>query len=247
MRDLFRAESSVRCELGATGEVVFAGDQPGPVRHRTPEELGLARTVPADPPRRTLPWIRMDEPVSVPRRRYEQRSDGKAKRALRSKEGIEKLSAGKAAESEVSVVKGMTEEVKRLRDLVLAEPMEMPVADVCAKHGATKEQVYQWRFAQRKKTGVAADRSAAQRARTPKPKPSNICPVEIDPHRDGSAAALLDTLERMDAQSDPMAARRANLVTIELSEDEVVRAAQNLGAERFRQFLIAGFRAALLG
>lgn len=45
-----RPESSVSVAINEWGEEVFAGDAPGPVIHRTPEELGLARVVPHVPP-----------------------------------------------------------------------------------------------------------------------------------------------------------------------------------------------------
>src|SRR6185312_12065940 len=50
-----RPESSVAVALDAFGEPVFPNCGNGPVRHRTPEELGLPRVVPDAPaPRRVL-------------------------------------------------------------------------------------------------------------------------------------------------------------------------------------------------
>lgn len=40
-----RPESSLSSFINEFGEEVFAGDRPGPVIHRTPEELGIPRTV----------------------------------------------------------------------------------------------------------------------------------------------------------------------------------------------------------
>jgi hypothetical protein len=49
-----RPESSVSAGIDEYGELVFACDRPGPVIHRTPEELGIERTVPDVPVRKTL-------------------------------------------------------------------------------------------------------------------------------------------------------------------------------------------------
>lgn len=46
-----RPESSVSLELNGYGEIEFACDRPGPVIHRTPEELGIAREVKEVQPR----------------------------------------------------------------------------------------------------------------------------------------------------------------------------------------------------
>lgn len=46
----WREESNTRVEMNEFGELYFAGDAPGPVIHRTPEELGLPRVIPAQPP-----------------------------------------------------------------------------------------------------------------------------------------------------------------------------------------------------
>lgn len=57
-----RPESSVSIEKNEFGEVEFVCDRPGPVIHRTPEELGLARVVKDEPPRR---WLTVDPDWNV--------------------------------------------------------------------------------------------------------------------------------------------------------------------------------------
>lgn len=47
-----RPESSLSIAKDEYGNLVWAGDRSGPVIHRTPEELGIPRVIPPDPPRR---------------------------------------------------------------------------------------------------------------------------------------------------------------------------------------------------
>lgn len=51
-----RPESSVSVSRDEYGELVCDGERPGPVIHRTPEELGIPRVIAPDPPKRLSIW-----------------------------------------------------------------------------------------------------------------------------------------------------------------------------------------------
>jgi len=63
----FRENSSVAPRRDEFGELVFGSDCNGPVIHRTPEELGLARVVKdAMPPRQVSTWVEREERPARP-------------------------------------------------------------------------------------------------------------------------------------------------------------------------------------
>jgi hypothetical protein len=72
----FRPESSVSVGLNDLGEEVFGGDRPGPVRRRTPEELGIPRVIADRQPGRLMP--------------YAPNADWKTRMASAAKEGLKK-------------------------------------------------------------------------------------------------------------------------------------------------------------
>lgn len=71
---VLRPESSVGAAMNENGELVFAVDHRAHVVHRTPEELGIPRTIPDRPAARDLtrtpdrghhttdPGLKMDRP-----------------------------------------------------------------------------------------------------------------------------------------------------------------------------------------
>lgn len=70
---------------------------------------------------------------------------------------------------------------------------------------------------------------------------ASLKPVVVDPHRKGSASALLGALEKQDNAGGTF------VVPIHLTDAEIARIINGMSAEKKRQFFAGGLRAALLG
>lgn len=226
-----RPESSVSVGRNVLGELVFACDRPGPVIHRTPEELGIPRVVVAAKPRgeaATVDDRAARAEAEKLHRAVEQRAKGVA--AKSRKEQPEVL---RGAPDDKCKGDGMTNELKAK---VLAEP-DAAVDDLVKRLGVSRSQVYNWRHEARKKSGAPAARKSEPRAQ---PVSALQRTIDVDPQRKGTAHALLTALAKRDAAG-------AVTVRLELTEGEVAALIGKLNDEQRGAFLAAGLKAAILG
>jgi transposase-like protein len=231
-----RPESSVSVNLDEFGQVVFAADRNGAVIHRTPEELGLPRVVAAAPP----PAKREERtPAEVEHLRRQLR---KAPLRVIHGEPVRVAPMAQMGAEMLNEVGGtVMATAAEIKALVMAEPMDSPVADVMAKCGASQQQVYQWRYEARKKAGlVPQKKSSPKKAKPAKVKSAGMQRVDVDPQRPGTASALLGALAKQDA-----AAERIKL-ELDVSLAEVAHIIGRLDVVQRQAFFAAGIRAALL-
>jgi hypothetical protein len=227
-----RPESSVSVEMDEYGELVFAGDRPGPVIHRTPEELGIPRVIKAPKP---------IEKAAVDIRA----ARAEAQKLQRDVEQRRKATAGPSAAVAARPPLRMTAKCEEdgsvaneLKEKVLAEP-DLPVDELAKKTGASKQQIYNWRYEVRKKAGSVATPKQPKQKKA-KPASTGLQRVTIDPQRPGTAAALIGAPARRDAAS-------AVTVRLELTEGEVASLIGRLSDAQRTAFLAAGVKAAILG
>ena len=217
MNQNYRTESSVSLGIDEYGETVFMGDKPGPVIHRTPEELGIPRVILAE-----KPVARPPDP--------EQRRKAIAEPRKRESLPPAPLPCVQLIRCEEG------ERVNELKEKVLAAP-DTPVNVLMERTGASKAQIYNWRYEARKKAGKVA---APKQPRPAKASPNSLQSVTIDPQRPGTASALIDALARRDAAS-------AVTVRLEFTESEVAALIGKLSEAQRAAFLAAGVKAAILG
>ena len=223
-----RPESSVSAGVDEYGELVFACDRHGPVIYRTPEELGVPRVVRDIPaPRKTLrpDWSAPSYTRQSPMRLARVKRDRRAQSISVPK----KCEVANEHEEDGTVAND-------LKDRVLAEP-DTPVKELMAKTGATKAQIYSWRYEARKKAGLVAAPKAARKA---KAAPATLQRVAIDPQQPGTASALIGALARRDAASTVT-------VRLELTESEVAALVGKFSDMQRAAFLAGGVKAAILG
>ena len=265
-----RLESSVSPDMDEWGELCFPGVNHAAVIRRTPEELGIPRIVSDTPaivtPRmaaivasvpealRTARWPahadletterrlgpRSAEPrkAKTPRVRL-RRIKGVAVRmpanAVTGAEMIDGFAAEAAEMKERGMPGGKFERpMSALKLKVLAEP-DAKVADLVARLGASKSQIYNWRYSAKRKAG------AVTRPKKPGTKLAvGARKIDVDPHRLGTAYALISALARRDAST-------AAVVRVELTHGEVASIIGKLSYEQRGAFLAAGLKAAILG
>ena len=158
-------------------------------------------------------------------------------------QGVASQQVGELADQQVSEVETRRKmsTASELKALVMAEPMDMPVSEVMAKHGASKQQIYNWRYEARKKAGhIPEKKFAPKKPKATKLKSSGLQRVEVDPQRPGTASSLPGALAKQDA-----AAERIK-IEIELSVAEMAAIVGRLGGTQRQAFFTAGIRAALL-
>lgn len=120
---------------------------------------------------------------------------------------------------------------------VLAEP-DAEVADLVARLGATKSQVYNWRHEARKKDGASAGKKNGSR---PKKILADRAPAkQLAAAGPGYGPALSLALARHDS-------RAVRTIRLDLSEMEVATLVGKLNGEQRGAFLAAGLKAAILG
>jgi hypothetical protein len=168
-----REESSVTVQAGIFGGVEFVGEGESVV-HRTPEELGIARTVPDVPERKTvsLNW-----------------NDGAVRGSMRS--------AGVKRDHKQTMRTVVTRSA--LQTEVTKESEVKNGGVKCAFEGCN-EMAYDGRkyCAGRhgyKNKPAPTKRAAKSRAMLPRP-------VEVDPQRPGTATALMTALNKIDADNE---------------------------------------------
>ncbi len=258
-----RPESSVSVEINAEGELVFACDRPGPVRHYTPDELGLPRVVRDMPASRSQPLYSLIDAqrtcaIETSRRRGLARMHAMLAQKARQpivlpapaheeqpqilccaeERAAQDDSQGKV-EGEDAMPRGQFERpTNELKAKVLAEP-DMPASELAKKTGASKSQIYNWRYEARAKSDGRKQGRAKRPATTRALKPVALQTIDVDPSRPGTADALIGALARQDAAT-------ATAVRIELTQGEVAALVGKLSAEQRAVFLAAGLRAALL-
>jgi hypothetical protein len=202
------------------GELVFAGDSPGPVIHRTPEELGIPGMIEA-------PKVIVKAAVDIRAARDE---------AVKIQRDVEQR---RKAAARPSVANSNRREEKTvandLKDRVLANP-SMTVSELEGLTGASKAQIYNWRWEARKKAGLIPE----TKAKKAMPIYTGLQHVTIDPKRAGTASALIGALARRDATSEVS-------VRLELTEGEVAVLIGKLNEAQRSAFLVAGVKAAILG
>jgi transposase-like protein len=138
-----------------------------------------------------------------------------------------------------------------LKERVLAEP-DTPVKELMAKTGASKAQIYNWRYEARKKAGLVA---APKEVRKTKAAPEGLQQVTIDPQRPGTAAALIEALARRDdgiSKIMPVAGTSEGvaslfMVRLDLTQDEVATLIDRFTVAQSTAFLAGGIKAVILG
>jgi hypothetical protein len=261
-----RPESSVSVVFDEWGVMGFAGDRPSPVVHRTPEELGIPRVIPPDPPRRLSVWP-SEWPAESARtaRSYAERFGQKRLKSrsetvslgaetveLRTIRGVEVRMPANAqmgaemidliAKEENDVNKYDLEEAANRK--IVAAPVSTPAAVLAAELGVAISRVYGVR-SMAYRTGKLIKRSASDLGKaahrgTAAKKAVAVRTIEVDAKRPGTASALINALARRDAAT-------AVTVRLELTEGEVVGLIAKLSGEQRAAFLAAGIKAAILG
>lgn len=203
-----------------------------PVVHRTPEELGIARTVKDEPPPR--PNISPDfgpTRISGPRRIKD--VPRKTQTAFIRAGHMQSQQRPEEAEKAMTVTSGRKQGERvpdETKKKILAEPAQASHADLARKYGVSDVTVRKIRL-----KGGVKPYVAVQRRRTA-PQRS----ITIDPRAHGTAAALLGALDRGSA---PTATVK---IAFELNAAEAERLIGSLTGEQKNAFLSAGIRAALL-
>lgn len=262
MMRVLRPESSVALAIDDYGEAIFTQPDAGPVRHRTPEELGLPRVVLDEAPGKLMPWI--DQSAVWKVRRSRETPDGAAQHAARetlkrldcelsgelsressAEQEREEVSAEPAAVgTQVGKRKEEREKAMGMKSMITAEqmaaikaaPNEGPAA-LAKRLGVAQHQVFYYREKFKKEAGVKR--------------------VTVDATRPGSQASLDRALTRVDvAHSGPSiekvveaAVRNVTpvaMVTLELTMDEARGLMAKLSEAQGVAFFQAGLRAALL-
>ncbi len=260
-------KSSVSPSFDEFGELVFACDGPGPVIHRTPEELGIPRVV-VDAPR-TMSWTRPSSdtgPGSLGRNGQRQRARAtiagtmqqNRESAMRSVERINtvskaaSLAAKKMLEAELRVVggepvlmpPGATMGAEPLEGFIAERKKEKAMQGVKPRPDGPKCAVEGCDLLAAVGRAYCSKKHGWKSSYVPAAKrnalaaPKKMQPVEIEAERPGSAAALITALDKIDGREDR--------ITLEFAVPEVVQILLELDDGKRRAFLSAGLRAALL-
>jgi hypothetical protein len=226
-----------------------------PVIHRTPEELGIPRTVPDVPVRRERS-VRPDwneGPCPSPMREAHVKRDRlNRERAIVTSRGAKAtmprtvnalaVMAGAAMEElkkeKVKVSKTSYDMTSELNQKIAAEVATRPTAEIAASLNVPLSRVYHIR-SQLRRMGKLKERGKRRPGRASK-LAVGVRRVEIDPKRNGSAAALIHAFEKIDAGG------AAEKISIELSGEEAARVVARMSPLQREAFLSAGLRAALL-
>lgn len=259
---MLRPESSVSCALDEFGEPNFPNCGSGPVIRRTPEELGIPRTVKdaAAPRRRDLLPDRDPPPrgrghsstIGALRLRRDRPTPVRVVRGVQVRmpacsvmgaEMIDGFAAEAAGKTEGEQVAGRAASAERDARM-LADMASMSVDQVAAKYGVSKATVYDVRYKARKAgrdvPGAVPEVVANGGARRTARKPAALArTIDVDPQREGTASALLG--------SPPRACATVCAVSVELSAQEVSRIFARLNSAQQTAFVSAGLKAALLG
>jgi len=217
---LGREESSVRAVRGEFGEINFPGEDSAVV-HRTPEQLGIARTVPDVRERKTLTPDWSDAQPSGTMRMAHVKRDRKP--TMRTITPV----ARRAAEPD----EAKQEESETVKN---GEKCAFEGCDQVAYKGrkyCTAKHAY-------KNKPAVKSKPAAPKVH----RETTARPVEIDAQRPGTAAALMNALSKVDAGTDQVRVK----IEIELSQAEVDRVLARLDTSQRQAFVAAGLRAALL-
>lgn len=215
-----REESSVRAMRSELGEIVFPGEEERVV-HWTPEQLGLARTVPDIPERVTL-------------------SLSWGVGAVKSS-----MSAARVKRDHRQTMRTIVPVAHQVRT-----PAETPEKDrtmktdgvECAFEGC-KLMAYNGKKYCTTSHGYKNKPAVKHKVDMPKRCAKNAQqPVEIDAGRPGTASSLMNALSKVDAGADQVRVK----IEIELTQGEIDTLLDRLSATQRIAFLSNGLRAALL-
>lgn len=245
-----RGGSSVQVERDVFGELQEAAVM-GAVVHRTPEELGLARVVRAEPepPARGATFRRLSELMQVEAARAARAADAMRRTVreraskLRTIRGVEvRMSAASCMGAEM--IEGFAREAAQegktmgrgrkaidngVRDAVLADHASggFTLERLAAKYAIGKSTLSRW----------LTERNRCERAPRPATAARPAQLVEIDPQRRGTADALINALAKRDAA--------AATVTLELTQAQLAQVVQGLAPNQVAAMIAAGLPAAL--
>lgn len=246
---VLRPESSVSVGLNEHGELQFPCDLAGPVIHRTPEELGIPRVIP-DVPVRVLPNVRPDfedeKRIRSQSRRIGVKRDAPRRERcvmpVREEQQQEQPQILRGAQDDrPKSVEGEGEMPGRtpddVRKQILAAASELSVEGLRKKFGLswlTVKTILDEAGVEAK-SGVKPGPRAKEKEGTALQRT-----IDVDPKREGTAAALIGALARRDAATAPA-------VRIELTQAEVAEFVGRLSDAQRGAFLAAGLKAAILG
>lgn len=255
-----RPESSVSVGFDEFGELVFDGDKPGPVLHRTPEELGIPRELKDVP--RVPSWFKpqRDTGPGSAGRSLAVRKVARKMQELRPRViGGELVAMAAGAMMGAEPLGGFIAERRETRGVkvdrrqpaftadqelqLVADAKTMNIDELAKKHSIKQWKVYAVLKAHgaksvRKPMGTGARKGVKGRALVPAARraAASARAVEIDPGRPGSASALIDALARADDER----------LEIGFTVREVATILGRLDGARRAAFLAAGIKAALL-
>lgn len=227
-----RPESSVSVGMDEYGELVFVGNRHGPVIHRTPEELGIPRVIEAP---------KLTEKAAADMRTARAEAQKLLRDVERRRRAIADSSTAVAARPPLRMTAKCEEDksvANELKEKVLAQ-RDLPADELAKRTGASKQQIYTWRYEERKKAALIAVPKQPKQKKAKPVSTGRQC-VTIDPQRPGTAAALIGALARRDAASGVT-------VRLELTEGEVAALIGRLSDAQRSAFLAAGVKAAILG
>ncbi len=213
-----REESSVSARLGVFGDLEFPGEETAVV-HRTPEELGIAKTVPDIPELKSVSLFWGDTIATG-----SMRAAG-AKRDRR----LTMQTIAPPARAVPAPVEAKREESETVKEGIK-----------CAFEGCDL-LAYEGRKYCTAKHAYKNEKPARLIRKPPKKHQQNESrQVEIDAQRPGSATSLIEALAKVDAASERVK------IEIQLSKEEINQVVDRLNPTQRLAFLSEGLRAALL-
>jgi hypothetical protein len=268
-RDTRRSESSVRVELDAFGQPTFPGCASGPVIHRTPEELGIPRTVADAEPERLRIWPDWGErgkqrwnggmggnyvgrvELGVQQRIVADRAGGMKLGELKAKYRLGLNSVTKILKA--AGVTRMKQELKKkeVAQMPLGKYGQKTPPEIAAKIVANEENLAAAELAAKYEVStstVGLLRKKAGATGPYKKKRGAAQLIDVDPKRSSGAAALLNALAKSDAKHGVVSPKNGGgiIVNLHLTDAEVCAVLAQMNQEKRAAFFAAGLRAALL-
>ena len=252
-----RDGSNVAASQDVFGQMVFAPDV-APVVTRTPEELGIPRTVASSPP-----VVRQARPERTEAEIERARAElGKAPlrmmKAGNSEQGAGSSEQAARVVAEVSEERAMPKKEvipQETVEMILAEPATVSNMELSRQLGLSEYKVRTLRLAHgirseasRGKAGAARLKKKPPLVTKPNGSPIGDRPpkvksmprtIEVDPTRPGTASSLFNALAKVDAQNERMR------IELDLTVQQIGLILNGLSPAKQAAFLSAGLVAAL--